>query len=81
MDTVFNSIRNHLINKNVVDKIIDVFDGDDSQVTKDIKAAIGMVKPKNLAAVPIIYNKFKSITKEQHNKNAVFAEIKQLLKK
>jgi hypothetical protein len=66
---------------NVVEKIIDIFDGDDSQRTKDIKSAIAMVKPKNIAATPIIFNKFKTITNEKYNKKAVFAEIKQLLKK
>jgi len=52
-----------------------------NQLTKDVMSAIAMVKPRNIVAIPLIYNKFVSLTKEKYNKQAVLALIKQLINK
>jgi len=67
--------------KSVIATVKDIFDGDDDELTKDIKSAIAMVKPVNVVAVPLIYNKFKTITKVKHSKKHVLNKIKKLISK
>ena len=52
---------------------------EESQLIKDIKIAIGLVKPKNVVAIPLIFNKFKGLTKQAYNKREVLAEIRRLI--